>query len=595
MSSRDQLKAKSLNRMKKRNLRALQKKRKGADDDNDDDDSAIDSSFMATPIQVNAANQGKAETTRLQRKRQKILIGAPKSLKSAPAAPAIPLVPLPPANFADLAPFSKDFWTGNPGEDPPSDELKILRKQIGVLVKGNLQQCPQPVLTLHDAFLPAAFPKIFHSLGLSTPSPIQMQCWPAALAGANILALAPTGSGKTLAYGLPMIPHIEHQLKSIKSELKSEGSSSSSTKNKTACPFGLVLVPTRELASQVASALKVLKRHCSLRTIAIYGGQDKDSQIGELHNLGELHIIVATPGRLLDLMAAKQISLIRVTYLVIDEADRMLTMGFVDQLDAISRQIRADRQTLLFTATFPGKLREVADNWTTDSVIIRCNTMELERKEEKKKDDEAEGATESKSQQESLKIKPVASSPAAAKKAEEITEEKSEMITDEILPAGAIGAEKASTHSESNILSLTISPSVSQVVHVCASHKKPRLLIRFITTVREQEKLHKVRQPGAMIIFATKIKSVKFVVDFLHRQNIPSEPLHGQLPQSQRERALAEFKAVRVTLPTFLLPSLSISFLSSLPLSPSLSMIFLPPSYLSVCVFNGFAPCQTNL
>ena len=100
-------------------------------------------------------------------------------------------------------------------------------------------------------------------------------------------------------------------------------------------------------------------------------------------------------------------------------------------------------------------------------------------------------------------------------------------------------------HSEVNTLSLTISPSVSQVVHVCASHKKPRLLIRFITTVREQEKLHKVRQPGAMIIFATKIKSVKFVVDLLQRQTISSEPLHGQLPQSQRERALSEFKAVR--------------------------------------------------
>ena len=97
---------------------------------------------------------------------------------------------------------------------------------------------------------------------------------------------------------------------------------------------------------------------------------------------------------------------------------------------------------------------------------------------------------------------------------------------------------------DSQDISLTISPTVSQIVHVCAAHKKPRLLIRFITSVREQEKIHKMRQPGAMMIFATKIKSVKFVVDFLNRQNITSEPLHGQLPQSQRERALNDFKAV---------------------------------------------------
>ena len=545
MSSRDQLKAKSLNRMKKRNMRALKKKRKGPDGEESEDDSQIDSSFMATPIQVNAANQGKAETTRLQRKRQKILVGAPKSLKSGPATPAIPLVPLPLANFAELAPFLKAHWSGSPGEDFPSEELKTQRKDIGVLVKGNLKLCPPPVLTLHDPYLPQSFSKIFHSLGLSTPSPIQMQCWPAALAGANILALAPTGSGKTLAYGLPLIPHIEHQLQSLKADEKTTGPSSSSQKNKTVSPFGLILVPTRELASQVASALKALKKINSLRCLAIYGGADKDSQIGELHNGGDLHIIVATPGRLLDLMASKHISLIRVTYLVIDEADRMLTMGFTEQLDAISRQIRPDRQSLLFTATFPGKLREVADNWCMDSVIIRCNTMELERKVVKKKDDEEEGGTEMEVERsEETKSQPTASPVVKKGKNDEKDISSSEECLTETAESTDTTAVKAGNHDEHNILSLTISPSVSQVVHVCASHKKPRLLIRFITTVREQEKVHKVRQPGAMIIFATKIKSVKFVVDFLQRQSIASEPLHGQLPQSQRERALAEFKAV---------------------------------------------------
>jgi superfamily II DNA/RNA helicase len=545
MSSRDQLKAKSINRMNKRNMRALKKKRKGPGEDDSDDESAIDSNFMARPIQVNAANQGKAETTRLQRKRQKILVGAPKSLKYTPATPAAPLVPLPPANFSSLKDFTKFHWGGEAGEDPPSEKLKTLRKEIGVLVKGNLLLCPPPVLTLHDEFLPSPFSKVFHSLGLSTPSPIQMQCWPAALAGANILALAPTGSGKTLAYGLPMIPHIEHQVKLIKAEINSDGLSSSAPKKKVSCPFGLILVPTRELASQVASALKVLKRLCSLRCLAIYGGLDKDLQIGELQNGGEVHVIVATPGRLLDLMSANQISLIRVTYLVIDEADRMLTLGFMEQLNAISAQIRPDRQSLLFTATFPGKLREAADNWCTDSVIIRCNTMELELKASKKIDNAEEAGEALKMVSYPDTAKHTESSNTTAKPVKEIKEtDTADLTVNENTAQDVIVSEDKPAHSEFNTLSLTISPSVSQVVHVCASHKKPRLLIRFITTVREQEKLHKVRQPGAMIIFATKIKSVKFVVDFLQRQKILSEPLHGQLQQSQRERALSEFKAV---------------------------------------------------
>ena len=547
--------------MKKRDLRALRKKRKGPGEEDSDDDSAIDSSFMAIPRQVNAANQGKAETSRLQRKRQKILVGAPKSVTHVPAAPT-PLVALPPPDLTQFKPFSKAHWSGNPGEDPPSEELKTQRKEIGVLVKGNLLLCPPPIITLHDAFLPPAFSKIFHSLGLSIPSPIQMQCWPAALAGANILALAPTGSGKTLAYGLPIIPHIEHQIKSRRDELKAEGETLS-LKNKIACPFALILVPTRELAIQVASALKCLKKHCFIRAMAIYGGQDKDLQIGELHNGGELHIIVATPGRLLDLMAVKKISLSKVTYLVIDEADRMLTMGFVDQLNAISRQIRSDRQTLLFTATFPGKLREVADNWSTDAVVIRCSTMELQRKTDNKdnkdtdkavlkkesKINEAEDAEKTNKNEKKDKKIIQNESTESGKNVENGDKTTLHESSDETEGTAEIsemaGTTEKKSHSDINTLSLTISPTVTQAVHVCATHKKPRLLIRFITTVREQEKLHKMRQPGAMIIFATKIKSVKFVVDFLHRQNISSEPLHGQLPQSQRERALNEFKAVR--------------------------------------------------
>jgi len=488
MSSRDQLKAKSLNRMKKRNLRGLKKKKmlNGHEvDQESDDDNTIDSSFMAIPKQVNAANAGKAETKALQRKRQKVLNGAPKSIAAAAPTPGTPIASLPPPKFSNLPTFSKSHWTGAPGEVQPSEELKTQRKDIGVLVKGNLQLCPPPVTTLHDTYLPAAFSQIFHSLGLSTPSPIQMQCWPAALCGANILAVAPTGSGKTFAYGLPMIPHIEYQLKSIKAGIKADGISSSSSNSKMVSPFALILLPTRELAIQVASALKPLRKLCSLRSIAVYGGQDKDSQIGELINGGELHIIAATPGRLLDLMTAKKISLSRVTYLVIDEADRMLAMGFVEQLEEISKQIRADRQTLLFTATFPGKLRDAADSWITDAVNIRCNTMEIQRAPEieKKKNLSDEGNKEIK------EVVDKTSKPSTKESVdkESVDHNKTEETVELIEDSGADPILDESS-SEVNTMSLTISPTVQQAVHVCAGHKKPRLLIRFITTVREQEK-----------------------------------------------------------------------------------------------------------
>jgi superfamily II DNA/RNA helicase len=92
--------------------------------------------------------------------------------------------------------------------------------------------------------------------------------------------------------------------------------------------------------------------------------------------------------------------------------------------------------------------------------------------------------------------------------------------------------------------SLTLSKTITQIVHVCATHKKPRLLIKSITKIREQEKEDKLRQPGALLIFCTKIKTLKFVEDFLRRQQVPIAVLHGQLPQAQREKTLNDFKCV---------------------------------------------------
>ena len=247
-------------------------------------------------------------------------------------------------------PFDKCFWLGQPAVIPVSEELKLTRKSLGILVRGALHLCPSPVKSASDDGLPPIFEKFFSFLKYNSPTSVQMQCWPAILSGANVLGVAPTGSGKTLAYGIPLGPHIlAQQRKKKESHIPS--------------PIGLIIVPTRELAIQVTAALQPLKRLASIRTVAIYGGQDKDIQITSLQENGSVHVVVATPGRLLDLIQTKKLSLYSVSYLVIDEADRMFALGFEQQLDEIFMMIRPDKQAMLFSATFPGKLRDAATRY----------------------------------------------------------------------------------------------------------------------------------------------------------------------------------------------------------------------------------------
>ena len=507
--------------MKKKHLKSLQKKRKLDDLESFPDDDHRISQMLPTPKDFNASERGKTpgDSKKQKNKKKAKTTSDDNGISMQNIAKTLPT-----PDFSGLPPFVRCHWKGDKGEDPPGDALKTLRKSIGVLVRGNLQLCPPPIVDINSSSLPVAFSKVFLQLGLTKPSPIQMQCWPAALSGANVLAIAPTGSGKTLAYTLPLIPHIE-----------SRQLEPTSTTEKGPAPFALVLVPTRELAIQVNASMKPLRRCMStaqqhpeqslLRCVAVYGGQDKDSQVGELRS-GELHVVVATPGRLIDLICSKKISLSRVSYLVLDEADRMLAMGFFDQLSTISRLIRDDRQTLLFTATFPGNLREAADKWAADAVTIRCNTMEMHRDSHAGQAASGSGGPDG-----------------DAALPHETNDDDENDAGDDSTGAAAKTAAVSSSSSGGGGMSLTISPTVTQEVHVCAAHKKPRLLIRYISTMRETEKADKVRQPGAMMIFATKIKSVKFVVDFLRRQNTIVEMLHGQMPQNMREKTLADFKA----------------------------------------------------
>ncbi len=175
---------------------------------------------------------------------------------------------------------------------------------------------------------------------IHTPFAIQTLVLPEALAGVDVIAAAPTGSGKTLAFGIPLIER---------------------TAAATAHPGALVLVPTRELASQIVEELRPLAAARQLKIAAVYGGT---SVHGQMKATRGADVIVATPGRLNDLLERKFVSLREVRVLVLDEADRMLDMGFQPQVDRIVKELPQNRQTLLFSATLDGPVAEIARKYT---------------------------------------------------------------------------------------------------------------------------------------------------------------------------------------------------------------------------------------
>jgi ATP-dependent RNA helicase RhlE len=179
--------------------------------------------------------------------------------------------------------------------------------------------------------------EIIKRAGFTTPTPIQQKAIPIALEGKDVIGIAQTGTGKTLAFGIPLIQRLAQ-------------------KN---C-MGLVLVPTRELALQVHEAIHKLSTSFHLGTAVIIGGESMGRQITALSQ--KPRIIVATPGRLLDHMRERRVRLDTVQFLVLDEADRMLDMGFAPQIEQILRAIPKDRQTLLFSATLPARIVSIASS-----------------------------------------------------------------------------------------------------------------------------------------------------------------------------------------------------------------------------------------
>ncbi len=196
--------------------------------------------------------------------------------------------------------------------------------------------------------------KSIEKMGFEEASPIQAQTIPLALEGKDIIGQAQTGTGKTAAFGIPLIENIDIKDDNIQ---------------------GIVIAPTRELAIQVSEELFKLGYGKRARVLAVYGGQDIDRQIRALKK--KPHIIVGTPGRLLDHIKRKNIRLENVHTVVLDEADEMLNMGFIEDIESILSTVPDERQTLLFSATMPDPIRKIAGRFMHDPILVKVKAKEM--------------------------------------------------------------------------------------------------------------------------------------------------------------------------------------------------------------------------
>ncbi|MEM6890398.1 MAG: DEAD/DEAH box helicase [Pseudomonadota bacterium] len=203
--------------------------------------------------------------------------------------------------------------------------------------------------------LPAVLLERLQTLGIDKPTPIQTQAIPHALRGRDVMGLAQTGTGKTAAFGLPLLAQML--------ELPGRVASRSIR--------GLVLAPTRELAQQIAANLRGFSDTTSLKVQVVVGGQSINTQMRRLERGADL--LIATPGRLLDLLGRRALTLDETVFLVLDEADQMLDMGFIHDLRKIADLLPIERQTMLFSATMPKQMNELAQNYLTRPIRVEVS------------------------------------------------------------------------------------------------------------------------------------------------------------------------------------------------------------------------------
>ena len=208
--------------------------------------------------------------------------------------------------------------------------------------------------TFKELGVSAPILKALERMGFEEATPIQGETIPLAMAGKDVIGQAQTGTGKTAAFGIPMIEEFDKSVRKIQ---------------------GLVVAPTRELAIQVSEEINRLGRTKGIRVLPVFGGQHMERQIRSLKEGPQ--IVVATPGRLLDHMRRRTIRIDDVKTVVLDEADEMLNMGFIDDIKDILKGVPEERQTLLFSATMPREIRDIATNLMKNPQVIKVKATEM--------------------------------------------------------------------------------------------------------------------------------------------------------------------------------------------------------------------------
>ena len=227
-------------------------------------------------------------------------------------------------------------------------EVAEWRRRHDLTVHGD--HPPDPFTTFAASQFPPDIMAEIQRAGFSEPTPIQAQSWSVAMSNRDVIAIAKTGSGKTCGYLLPGMMHIKAK-----------------QSDPRAGPTLLVLAPTRELAVQIKDEADKFGRSSRIANTCLYGGAPKGGQLRDIRN--GVHIAIATPGRLNDFLESRQVALHQVTYLVLDEADRMLDMGFEPQILKIMAHLPPHRQTLFYSATWPKEVRAIAEKFVRNSPV----------------------------------------------------------------------------------------------------------------------------------------------------------------------------------------------------------------------------------
>jgi len=262
----------------------------------------------------------------------------------------------------NLPPFKKNFYDPSPEVTHRSRaDVESFRTSKEITIIQGHNKIGNPITNFEEGGFPEYLLKTMRKENFKEPTAVQAQGWPIALSGENLVSIAMTGSGKTMGYMLPAIIHCMNQAYLERGD----------------GPIVLVMSPTRELAQQIQEQATKFAGPCELRTACLFGGAPKGGQIRDLERGAE--ICVATPGRLIDILEMGKVNFRRCTYVVLDEADRMLDMGFEPQIRKILGQIRPDRQMCMWSATWPKEVKRLAEDFLgrTDFCHINIGSGEL--------------------------------------------------------------------------------------------------------------------------------------------------------------------------------------------------------------------------